>query len=235
MIKFSPANSKLQKLEKKTNKTVYSFDLLSGVNCKFAKLCHAWVKIVKGKRKVIDGPHCKFRCYSASSEVLYPATYDYRKENDKILKKSFSEVVRTLSEALPEDADIVRVHSSGDFKSQLYFDAWLEIARRHPKKVFYAYTKALPYWIKRKKTIPSNFVLTASYGGTHDYMIKRHKLRYVKVVLSKLEAGRLPIDSDDSIAYNPGSKRRNFTVLIHGVQPAGSKEAKAMYKLRYNK
>ena len=237
MIKFSPANTKLRKLEKKTNKKVYSFDILSGVSCPFAKKCHAWVKIVKGNRRIQDGPHCTFRCYSASQEVLLTQVYNYRKENSKILTLSFSEMVRTLSENLPKDAEIIRIHSSGGFNSQRYFDAWLEIAKRNPKIVFYAYIKALPYWIKRRKTIPKNLNLTASYGGTHDKLIAKHRLKSVRVVLwhgqrDSISHRVLPIDTNDYMAY---TGNRNFSLLIHGVQPVGSIEGKMSHKLKYNK
>jgi len=243
-VKFSPANTKLRKLEKKTGKKVYSFDILSGVSCPFARECHSWVKVNrKTKRRTIkDGKHCKFRCYSASQEVLLTNVYDFRKQNSKILKESFSEIVRQLSESLPDDAKIVRIHSSGDFNSQRYFDAWLEIAKRNPDKIFYAYTKALPFWIRRLEKIKKikNFILTASYGGTHDNLIASHRLRSVRVVLwrgqrDSISHRVLPIDTNDYMAYNPSSRRKSFSLLIHGTQPKGSLEAKAMYKLRYNK
>ena len=237
--KFSPANRKLRKLEEKTNKKVYSFDLLSGVSCPFASACHSWAKVVtvngKKTRRIVDGPHCKFRCYSASEEVTFPFVYLYRKNNSKILKLSFKGMVKTLSEALPKNAEIVRIHASGDFASQCYFDAWVTIARRNPDKVFYTYTKALPYWIKRKGDLPRNLVLTASYGGTHDHLIRIHRLRSVRVVLQEgvrdsIAHRRLPVDKTDFIAYNPSSRKRNFSLLIHGVQPKGSVEAKFAYK-----
>jgi len=237
MIRFSPANIKLRKLEKKTKKKVYSFDILSGVSCPFAKECHAWVIKRNGTRKVKDGPHCRYRCYSASQEALYPKTYDFRKENSKILKLSFSEMVRTLSENIPEDAKIIRIHTSGDFNSQRYFDAWLKVARLHPHLRFYGYTKALPYWIKRKNNLPKNLKLTASRGGTHDHLIAKHRLRNVTVVLWRGQRDSvshriLPIDKNDYMAYTGG---KNFSLLIHGTQPEGSIEGKAVYKLRYNK
>ena len=46
-------------------------------------------------------------------------------------------------------AGVVRVHDSGDFFSQEYFDAWLEVARGRPRTRFYAYTKSLPFWVAR--------------------------------------------------------------------------------------
>ena len=123
-----------------------------------------------------------------------------------------------------------RIHVSGDFFSQTYFDAWLQVAKNHPNRIFYGYTKALPFWVKRLEQIPPNFRLVASYGGTHDHLIKEYNLRYSKVVSSVEEAAalKLPIDHDDSLVYE-GNK--NFALLLHGTQPAGSVFAKTWRKL----
>ena len=47
--------------------------------------------------------------------------------------------------------DLYRIHESGDFWSELYFQAWLEVARQHPNIKFYAYTKQLSYWLNAKE------------------------------------------------------------------------------------
>lgn len=124
-----------------------------------------------------------------------------------------------------------RAHVSGDFFSQKYFDAWMEVARRNPNRLFYAYTKALPFWVNRLETIPKNFKLTASYGGTHDWMIEKYNLKFAKVVKDVQEARMmgLPIDHDDSHCY---SGDKSFALLIHGQQPAGSIFAKAWSTLK---
>lgn len=41
-----------------------------------------------------------------------------------------------------EMSQVVRVHAGGDFYSTEYIDLWIEIARRHPKTRFYAYTRS---------------------------------------------------------------------------------------------
>jgi hypothetical protein len=96
--------------------------------------------------------------------------------------------------------------------------------------LFYAYTKALPFWVKRLGTIPPNFKLTASYGGTHDWMIPAYGLKSCRVVESIEEAQRLglELDHDDSHAY---SDKGDFALLIHGTQPKG-RWAVAWHKLR---
>jgi hypothetical protein len=129
------------------------------------------------------------------------------------------------------DADIVRLHIGGDFYSQTYFDAWLQVAAKHPDKLFYAYTKALPYWLARIGDIPNNFKLIASKGGIHDELIKKFKLRSAEVVYSvdEAEAKGLKIDHDDTLAYKGNE---SFALLIHGAQPAGSIASVALSHLR---
>lgn len=61
--------------------------------------------------------------------------------------------------------DTVRVHDSGDFYSQEYFDKWCEIARAMPHLTFYAYTKSLHLDIDGA---PENFRVTQSLGGKYD-------------------------------------------------------------------
>jgi hypothetical protein len=66
-----------------------------------------------------------------------------------------------------------------------------------------------------KCKIPANFIITASYGGTNDDLIAKHKMKYAKVVSSKYEAKKLglEIDKDDSHA---AFGKKPFAVLLHG-------------------
>ena len=136
-----------------------------------------------------------------------------------------------LESMLPKKFDIMRVHVGGDFFNQAYFDAWLEVARRMPDKHFYAYTKSLNYWVARLDVIPSNFVLTASYGGKHDALIVEHGLKYAEVVYSEEQADAMQfeIDHDD---YHAAFGKENFALLIHGTQPKGSMASQALQELK---
>ena len=103
-----------------------------------------------------------------------------------------------------------------------------------PNFLLYAYTKSLPYWIARLAEIPSNLILTASFGGKHDTLIEAHNLRYAKVVYTEeqAEALGLEIDHDDSHAYTAGP---SFALLLHGTQPKGTDANLALRKLRKEK
>lgn len=240
-MSFSKANAKLRKLYEvrrlkrwlRNGRKVYSFDLLSGHSCPFAKDCLAKVIVQDdGRKKLVDGPDTEFRCFSASQEVIFPGVYNSRSGNFEALRgKSIGEMAQILTDMLPKDAGIVRIHVAGDFFNQAYFDAWVFMAFSNPDVLFYAYTKSLPYWVNRIAGIPDNLVLTASRGGRMDHMIEQYDLRSVKVVYSKYQARklRLPIDHDDSHAALNG---KSFALLIHGVQKAGSRASKAMSKLR---
>lgn len=217
MLKFSFGNMKLTRGE-------VIFDLPAGHTCPFADKCFTQSHRITGK--LTDGPNQEFRCYAASMENYMPNVRLKRWENFDAIRKAKTRgaLVKLIKTYLPYSL-VYRVHSSGDFFSQVYFDAWMDIARAYPERIFYAYTKAIPFWVKRLRTIPKNFKLTASYGGKSDNLIAAYNLKSVRVVESELEARklRLPIDHDDALAWQ---QDRDFALLIHGNGPPGSVQAK---------
>ena len=251
-MKFSAANTKLKKLYKLAQTTlkkwlgekigratakVYSFDSLSGVDCPFAFLCKSQAEEQEdGSRRIKDGPDTKFRCFSASQEVLFTNTYKSRKRNHDAIHslETSDDMADALCAALPKDARVIRIHVSGDMFSHKYFLAWCKVAERNDNVLFYAYTKSLVYWVRSRDRVPSNLVLTASYGGRNDELIAQHGLRSAKVVFSEQEAADLglEIDHDDNHACDPAKANQDFALLIHGVQPKGSEAAAALKILK---
>ena len=247
MLKFSVANAKIEALKQvdelqpylNLNRKVYSFDLLSGYYCPYAKACLSKATVDEnGKRKIKDGKDTQFRCFSASQEVQYTNVYNLRKHNfDTIRNADHMDLM--LMDNLPEDAGIVRLHVAGDFFSPEYMWAWWLTASENPDTLFYAYTKSLRYWIDVVNEMPilDNLVLTASYGGRDDWLIDECNLRSTKVVFSEAEAEELglEIDHDDSHAARPSMRDQDFALLIHGTQPKGTEAAEALKALRRNK
>lgn len=218
LLKFSQGNAKL-------GKNIFTFSLPSGFACPHALDCLS--KAHKETGKITDGKATQFRCFSASQEALYPTVRKQRWHNFDILKGlTVDQMESLIFLSIPSKANMVRIHVGGDFFSQAYFDAWMNVARDSPDIIFYAYTKSLPYWVSRIHEIPKNFILTASRGGRKDEMIKIYKLREAVVVFSVEEAESLglEIDHDDSHAFTHGP---SFALLIHGTQPKGSKAAAA--------
>jgi len=233
-LSFGLPNAKLKKLAERLKLKLKTFSIPSGWTCPAALECLSKFPRNGGKGDLKDGPHTKFRCFQASAEALYPSLRKMVWKNFDILKSSKGddlELADLIQRMLPDKYDIIRIHVGGDFFNQKYFDAWLEVARRLPEKIFYAYTKSLPYWIKRLDEIPENFVLTASRGGKHDELINSHNLKCAEVVFSEKEAVEkgLEIDHDD---WHAAFGKESFALLIHGVQPKGSKASKALQKLK---
>jgi hypothetical protein len=232
LLKFSPGkgNAKLQSL----GGVVYTFSLPSGWSCPSAKDCLSKAVLSNGKYHIQDGKHTQFRCFSATQEVVYPAVREQRQHNYDLLlpyKASPMDMASLISESLPEDATVVRIHVGGDFFNEDYMAAWIMVALLNPEKTFYAYTKSLNYWVSLQAEIPANFKLNASKGGRHDNLITQHNLKYAEVVYTEAEAAQkgLEIDHDDSHAF---LKDQSFALLIHGVQPAGSVAAQALKDLK---
>jgi len=244
MLKFSNANAKTEALKQvpelseylKDKRKIYSLDLLSGYSCPYAKACRSKAVVQSdGRRKIKDGVYNEFRCFSASQEVQYNNVFNSRKHNFDMLRQA-ENMDLLLMDSLPKNAGIVRIHVAGDFFNSEYMWAWWLTASENPNVLFYAYTKSLRYWIDIPNEMPilDNFILTASYGGSNDYMIDEHNLRSTKVVFSEAEAEMLglEIDHDDSHAARPSLRDQNFALLVHGTQPKGSEAAVALKALK---
>lgn len=227
---FGRANSKLIKLQTKTGKRLYTFSLLSGHTCLFAKDCRAQVDIVDGKRKLTDGPYLKFRCFSASQEAIYSGVYNSRKKNTELIKDC-GNIVGTMRDlinsSIPKNAEIIRTHVSGDYMTLNYLLAWLEVAKLNPNIHFYSYTKAVPLYLKAREKvgIPKNFMFTMSRGGTHDSLIDSENLKEAIVVTSKQEAKDLGLKIDTT-DYLAAFGRKSFALQLHSQGPIGSIQAK---------
>ena len=241
LLQVSATNQKFTKIDK--TRRVYSISLPAGYTCPFARDCHARAVMQEdGTRKIVDGPDTVFRCFSASQEAQYKATYTARHRNLALLKAS-KDPARLILDSLeskmpkrmhgPDGVALVRPHISGDFFALWYLHAWCDVALMRPQWTVYAYTKALPL-VARLCMRPENFRLIASMGGTHDGLAEALGMRTARVVYSEEDAQRLglEIDKDDSLA---AYGRDSFALLIHATQPKGSAAAAAVSKLRVNK
>jgi hypothetical protein len=179
---------------------VYEWNLPTGTTCPFALECKVTVDRITGKFDVHKG---HYRCYAASAE-RFPGVREHRWNNFEFVKGGGIPI-------LPKDCKSVRIHMSGDFFNQDYFDTWLMLALKNPEVEMWAYTKSVRYWVNRINDIPKNLILTASYGGRDDGLIEQYNLKNVKVYPSAeaVERGR-PIDFNDDWARIPNI---NFALL----------------------
>ena len=168
---------------------VYEWNLPTGFTCPFALEC--LVKVDRQTGKMTNKSN-QYRCYAGSAE-RFPAVREHRWKNFEYVRSGRVPIV-------PEKAKAVRIHASGDFFSQKYFDTWLMVCRNNPDVEFWAYTKSLNYWVNRLESIPKNLVLTASYGGRQDQLIREYNLKHALVIPSADKANGMPIDTNDDLA-----------------------------------
>lgn len=244
LLKFSTGNAKLSKR--------LIFSLPAGYTCPNAGVCKTFSDRVTGKIQDLpqvnntDAP--SYRCFAASSEARSPQCRKARWHNWDLLKETMiltedpihkiaaiqELITASINAKDPKHKiELVRIHESGDYWSELYFLAWLRVARMDPTRKYYGYTKQLQVWLNNMNEIPENFYLTASYGGNLDPMLSTnaHKFKRIScVVYSELEASRqgLSIDHDDSHCFGD----KPFALLIHGTQPKGSAASIALNNRR---
>ena len=231
LLKFGEPNAKLKKMLKKLSLKLKTFTLPAGHTCPGANECLSRADRITGK--ITDGQNTLFRCFAASAEAVYPSLRKMVWHNFELIKATLKNGVDVcadlICESLPKKFDIMRVHVGGDYFSKQYLQAWIEVAKRNPTKIFYSYSKSLPMFAEF--ALPENLVLTASRGGKYDDMIDLHGWKEALVVYSEQEAidKGLEIDHDDTHAAFGND---NFALLIHGTQPKGSIASVALSKLR---
>jgi len=179
---------------------VYEWNLPTGHTCPFALECLVKVNRETGK---FENKSNAYKCYAAAPE-RFPGVRNHRWNN-------YEYVLNGNKPILPKDCKAVRIHASGDFFNQSYFDMWIEIAKENPTVEFWAYTKSLKYWVNRLNEIPNNLVLTASQGGRNDELIEKHGLKNV-IVYPRIDLvpSERPIDNNDDWARKLGI---NFALL----------------------
>lgn len=233
LLKFSTGNGKLR------NRLIFS--LPAGYACPHAGVCKTFADRTTGA--ITDLPQFsgtsadEFRCFAAMAEVR-PNVREARWHNWDLLRETIhmngnqATLLRDLidlSLSMTAPKKLVRIHESGDFWTENYMRAWVMVAAQRPQQKFYAYTKSLGMWYNLRDQIPSNLYLTASHGGTLDYLIPKYpdvfkRVAYVVYTEDQAAERGFEIDHDDSHCLGD----KPFALLVHGSQRAGSNAMKAI-------
>lgn len=104
--------------------------------------------------------------------------------------------------------DTVRIHDSGDFYNQEYYNKWCDIARALPHVTFYAYTKTVNMDLFGNK--PNNLQITQSLGGKHDNLVNLNRPH-----------SRIFATHDDRIAAGYENGESSDALAIEGVVQIG--------------
>lgn len=158
---------------------------------------------------------CAAVCYARQGMYIMPNVRASREFNLRVIRDSVHEFIRLADEDLSGiKSKLVRIHDSGDFFSQTYLDAWIFLARKHPAKTFYAYTKSLHLDFSG---LPGNFRVTQSEGGKLDASIDR-KLSHSRIFSSdaaRRAAGYGNGSNTDTLAVRGAVK---IGLVYHGTK-----------------
>ena len=250
-LQFGAANTKLSHLK------VITLSLPAAYSCPSAGACRTRAELT-GKetksghpaRKVRLMPGATMGCFAAALSARKPLRAAMEWRNFLCLRKhktvgEYVHLIQRSLDAYGYDWNIFRFHDSGDFFNQKYLDAWVEVARAHPNKLFYGYTTSLYLWMaaegrepvslrddqyRKQGAFPRNMHLVASTASKQCHLIAKHRLRYSNVFSSVLEVvdARMAIDVNEWI---PAFGREPFGLLLHGSKQE-TEEARRL--ARYN-
>jgi len=108
-------------------------------------------------------------CYAKKAERMYGNTVNWRNLNldvasdTKVFKKLIGLQLNSEIDLKKNKIRVVRLHSSGDFFSQLYINTWSEIIKKFSHFKFFAFTKVLNKFDFSGLTKLNNFNLIDSY------------------------------------------------------------------------
>lgn len=168
---------------------------------------------------------CAIGCFARGGNYLFESVKNAQERRlQASLRDDFVDII--CAELILLRVGAVRVHDAGDYYSDAqfgqggseveskYLDKWIEIARRNPSVIFYSYTKSICFFKSDKNTwkreLPSNMVITFSFGGKLDHLINRETDKHALVFQSLeqlLEHGYQDTSKFDDNAYNPNIKQ----------------------------
>ena len=215
-LKFGIGNAKMNHMAESMNlkkSQVVTFDLPAGYTCPMASMCKAFASKKTGK--IIDGKSMIFRCYAASIESRFKNSRLAHWHNFDLLKNlDEKSMVELINSSIKKNVKIVRIHSSGDFFSQDYFNAWVKVASMNQDITFFGYTKIVDY-VKAIK--PSNFKLVYSMGGLMDNQVDNSIPTCKVVEYSEDSLCKSKDFSHEDFYFIMAEK--SFTLNLHGTQP----------------
>lgn len=118
---------------------------------------------------------------------------------------------------------MIRIHDSGDFYSESYFETWCKIAdvyKNETRVQFYAYTKMVQMCkdYANKNLIPGNLTLIYSFGGRQDDLIQIETDRHSRVFENETELAAhdySDASQNDMVALGPNNK---IGLVYHGTK-----------------
>jgi hypothetical protein len=195
-------NSKIKDTGKKHGVRLYNFTI------------PAFQDPESGRRTCPFAGACAKFCYARKGFYAFKNTKSAHAKRYYATKADdFAE--RMIAEIKKVRADIVRIHDAGDYYSREYRDKWLHVMQELPNVRFYSYTKS--HTLFDEVSLPSNFDLIKSEGGTMDNLIQdtdRHS-RIFDTAQALQDAGYHDASHDDLAATKWYNTNPRIGLIIH--------------------
>ena len=177
---------------------------------------------------------CDYTCYAAPEE-RYPTVRKSRQDNlAASMKDSFvSDMIEAIYKAINKSKYrgkqiYFRIHSSGDFYSQEYYEKWVDIVNEFPDINFGVYTKSLQYVLNGYYD-PDNINMAISYSVMPDTDSKNihYALAYgLKTFTAYPLNKEIPSDhakcpgqcGDCTICYHKHNGIKQIGIYFHGAR-----------------
>jgi hypothetical protein len=107
-------------------------------------------------------------CYAMREEQRFPSVKQARQlRYEAALQPDFASRIKAELNAKRKLPKHFRIHSSGEFFSQPYVNAWVSIAKAFPQVTFYTYTKRIKdFDFSAFKALPNTVLINSfHYGG----------------------------------------------------------------------
>ena len=120
---------------------------------------------------------CAAVCYARTGTFRFPKVLAKHQRNLLRIKQDLprwkGDMLEELAAPRLRGGKYLRIHDAGDFFSDPYLAAWLDIARATPDVTFYSYTKEVARFKRLVASDPpANWRWVYSYGGKEDHLIE---------------------------------------------------------------
>jgi hypothetical protein len=239
MLKISDGNSKLRKTGGKVKAHLAEHGSLAGFVPRPKAYRVVSFNLPAGGYEVDNKSYitcpgadaCLALCYARQGTFLFKGSKRVRIDNHQLLLTThvthgLQGVIDILDEAVKKvtkTVAVIRLHDSGDFFKKWYVEAWVEVIKRHPNILFYAYTKSFPMF--KGIDLPSNFRVTYSFGGKWDKKIDGPNSRIFPTLDDRIKAGYVDGNDSDMPAI---LGEHNIGLVYHGVKNPTDEQFEAL-------
>lgn len=135
-----------------------------------SKLYNQYMFNIEVSPDICGRPICK-GCYAHREQVRFPAVRLARQSRyEASLQPDFADRIIAEISSIRKPFMAYRIHSSGEFYSQLYIEKWLTIAQALPNIRFYAFTKRLrDFDFSKLMSLPNVVIINSLEGNRINY------------------------------------------------------------------